>query len=761
MITKEFELVLHQAFALANRLQSEYVTTDHLFLALIENSSIHANLQKAKVNVHNLHDEVYLFISNYVRYLSDRQDIQVQPTHALQKLLTEIFNAAQTAAQASKVGVYEIFIALLKDADCYGTQSLRKYYGRKLVNELIGQLQEALSKSPAHNPSEKPTQEANEAQKGSKQSSSVLPKITEEITQKAKKGLIDPVIGREKEVLRIQQILCRRKKNNVIIVGEAGVGKTSLVEALALDIVADKVVERIRSAKIFSLNITNLISGTKYRGDFEQRLKSMLEELQDIDKAILFVDEVHMLIGAGSTSGSSIDAANLLKPLLTSGKLLCIGSTTYKEYTNIFEKDSALNRRFQKIDVVEPNQEDAKKILQGIKDKYQNFHNVIYTDEAIDASVSLASRYIHFRCLPDKAIDVLDETGAEAQLQNMLLSMEAKNPKNTTKIIDTKEVQDIVSRISKIPIETVKSSSMAKIAGLRKALERQIFGQEEAIKTILDVVTLAKAGLNSKSRPLASFIFVGATGVGKTELTKLLASHLGIAFKRFDMSEYMEKHSVSRLIGSPPGYVGFEQNGFLTDFVAKNPYSVLLFDEIEKAHPDIYTIMLQMLDYGTITDNTGRNIDFKNTMVILTSNLGSSLESKADFGFIKDAAKKADKKMEAVNTYFSPEFRNRLDAVVNFNNLEMKHMKKIVNKFLESLKNDLQEHQITLKISNQVKTLIAELGSSANMGGRPIERIITEKIRLPLAEFILSGRAQGKQVGFVCKQGKVSCEIDS
>ncbi len=659
-------------------------------------------------SVENLIRNLEDFFSNYI----EKSKYGPIETSAFERVLTKAINHVKSAG-LDKVRIGDVIIAIFDEQESFAKyflelENISKY-------DVIEYVEHGISKITQY-------EEVEEKTKTRKKSD--LEKYTTELVSLARKGKIDPVIGRETEFQRIIQVLCRRKKNNPILVGEPGVGKTAIVEGLALKIAKDEVPQMLRNSKIYALDMGGLVAGTKYRGDFEQRLKNIIKNLKKEKRAILFIDEIHTVVGAGATSSSSLDASNILKPLLANGEIRCIGATTYEEYRNGIEKDRALSRRFQKIDVPEPSIEDTIKILKGLILKYESYHKVKYSDNAIKSAVTLSHKYIHGKFLPDKAIDVIDEAGALKNAYN-----------KTKKIITEKDIEDIVSSISRTPVNKMKISYRSKAIELDKELKRRIFGQDEAIEILTKSLKVNIAGLKDENRPIGCFLFTGPTGVGKTEVAIQLSNILGLNFIRFDMSEYMEKHAVARLIGAPPGYIGFEQGGQLTEAISKNPHSVVLFDEIEKAHSDIYNILLQIMDYGTLTDNVGKKVNFRNVILILTSNTGAYEMSQKNIGFLETDIGKTEKALEKE---FPPEFRNRLDAIVRFKYLEKDSIELIVDKFIAEINEQLKKHKISIKLTDKARKYLAEIGYDKYFGARPMKRIIHEKVKFPLAKLILS-----------------------
>ncbi len=718
MLTENLSYSIKYAYELAKKNNHQFLTIEHLLYSMVNTEEGYDIIVNCGGNVENLLKNLEDFFKNYIE-TSKYGPIE---TSAFERVLTKAINHVKSSG-LDKVRIGDVIIAIFDE-----NESFAKYF-LELENiskyDVIEYVEHGISKI------ESPF-EVEEKTKPKRKSD--LEKYTTELVSLAKRGKIDPVIGREKEFQRIIQVLCRRKKNNPILVGEPGVGKTAIVEGLALKIAKGEVPPLLANSKIYALDMGGLVAGTKYRGDFEQRLKNIIKELKKEKKAILFIDEIHTVVGAGATSSSSLDASNILKPLLANGEIKCIGATTYEEYRNGIEKDRALSRRFQKIDVPEPSIEDTIKILKGLRRKYEIYHKVRFSENAIKSAAILSHKYIHGKFLPDKAIDVIDEAGALKNAFNKI-----------KKVITEKDIEDIVSSISRTPVNKMKISYRSKTLELDKELKKRIFGQEEAIDILTKSLKINIAGLKDENRPIGSFLFTGPTGVGKTEVAIQLANILGLNFIRFDMSEYMEKHAVARLIGAPPGYVGFEQGGQLTEAVSKNPHSVILFDEIEKAHSDIYNILLQIMDYGTLTDNVGKKVNFRNVILILTSNTGAFEMSQKNIGFLETDIGKTEK---AIEKEFPPEFRNRLDAIVNFKYLEKDSVELIVDKFINEINEQLRKHKISIKLTERARKHLAEIGYDKYFGARPMKRIIHEKIKDPLAELILQNKEK-KSKGYI------------
>ena len=723
MLDKPLEHSLDLAFRIAYEKYHEFMTLEHLLLALLENDEIKNILLACSVDIVSLHIELSEFLDTNPS-LSDikNEKLEVQPTIAFERVLQRAIFHVQSSGKTD-VSASNVLVAIFSEQESQAVYFLKKSNLSRL--DVVNYISHGVEKHPDsitfHEPEqiEAPTPEKDE-----------MP-FTINLNEQVIAGIIDPLIGREKELERCVQILCRRRKNNPLLVGEAGVGKTAIAEGLAYQIVNNNVPDVIEGHIIYSLDMGALLAGTKYRGEFEQRFKTVLKKLQEQENAILFIDEIHTIIGAGAATGGQLDAANLLKPLLTGGQLRCIGSTTYKEYGQIFEKEHALARRFQKIDVLEPSVKETGQILLGLRSRYEEHHNIRYTNKALIAAAELSAKYINDRQLPDKAIDVIDEAGSQMRLLPV---------SKRKKTIGVAEIESIIAKIARIPEKSVSSSDKEALSKLHKRLKMTVFGQDSAIEALTDAIHLNRSGLSDELKPVGSFLFAGPTGVGKTEVTQQLAKALGIELLRFDMSEYMEKHTVSRLIGAPPGYVGYEQAGLLTDAVIKNPYSVVLLDEIEKAHSDVYNILLQVMDHATLTDSNGRKVDFRNVILVMTTNAGVQETVKQSIGFKEQ--KEGAKAMDEINKIFSPEFRNRLDNIIWFNHLDMKVISQVVDKFIVQLQVQLDKKQVSLEVDSNVRDWLAERGYDKAMGARPMGRLIQEKLKKPLASEILFGGLQ-------------------
>ncbi|ANE56176.1 MULTISPECIES: ATP-dependent Clp protease ATP-binding subunit ClpA [Methylomonas] len=745
MLSKELEVTLNAAFTGAHAKRHEFITVEHLLLALLDNVTTIPILIACGCNVNALRAELTRFIDETISLIPEGIQRETQPTLGFQRVLQRAVFHVQASDKKEVTGA-NLFVALFSEQDSHAVYLLNKQDITRL--DVVNYLAHGVSKIEQFR---KESSEEPEGERGNNENlTSPLEKYATNLNEEALKGNIDPLIGREIEVERTIQVLCRRRKNNPLLVGEAGVGKTAIAEGLAKRIVEEQVPEILMNSTIYSLDMGALVAGTKYRGDFEKRLKALINQLKKEPDSILFIDEIHTIIGAGSASGGVMDASNLIKPVLASGQLRCIGSTTYQEYRGIFEKDHALARRFQKIDVVEPSIEDTVLILKGLKSRFEEHHGLKYTQEALRMAVELSARYITDRHLPDKAIDVIDEAGARQRL------FTAGERKET---IDTAEIEEIVAKIARVPAQSVSANDIDKLSNLEKNLKMLVFGQDEAISELAAAIKLSRAGLRDTTKTIGSFLFAGPTGVGKTEVTRQLAKVLGIELIRFDMSEYMERHTVSRLIGAPPGYVGFDQGGLLTEAVTKHPHAVLLLDELEKAHPDVFNLLLQVMDHGTLTDNNGRKADFRNIILIMTTNAGAEESSRASIGFTLQ--NHASDSMKVIERGFSPEFRNRLDAIVQFKPLDMAVVGSVVDKFIFELEAVLADKNVTLTLEPAARAWLAEHGCDPKMGARPMARLIQEKIKKPLAEDLLFGRlANGGHVRIHVENGELAFAIE-
>ncbi|MDF2094455.1 ATP-dependent Clp protease ATP-binding subunit ClpA [Aquibaculum arenosum] len=728
MLSPSLEKTLHRALALANERRHEYATLEHLLLALGEDNDAVAVMRACGVDVDRLTSELTEYIDNELSNLINVHAGESKPTAGFQRVLQRAAIHVQSSGRAEVTGA-NVLVAMFSERESHAVYYLQEQDMTRLdaVNYISHGIAKVSGKEQARtvHGSENDAQSEKVVRKGRE----ALDAYCVDLNRKAGEGRIDPLIGRAAEIERTIQVLCRRTKNNPLLVGDPGVGKTAIAEGLAKRIVDKDVPEVLAEATIFALDMGALLAGTRYRGDFEERLKAVMTEMEQQDHAILFIDEIHTVIGAGATSGGAMDASNLLKPALQTGTLRCIGSTTYKEYRNYFEKDRALVRRFQKIDVNEPSVEDAVKILRGLKPYYEKHHSVRYTNEALRTAVELAHRYVHDRKLPDKAIDVIDEVGAA---QALLPESRRR------KLIGVKEVEAIVAKIARIPPKVVNRDDKEALRNLERDLKTMVFGQDSAIDTLTAAIKLSRAGLRDPEKPIGSYLFAGPTGVGKTEVARQLARTMGIELTRFDMSEYMERHSVSRLIGAPPGYVGFDQGGLLTDAVDQHPHSVLLLDEIEKAHPDLFNVLLQVMDYGKLTDHNGKTVDFRNVILIMTTNAGAAEMAKPVIGFGREVRTEED--LEAINRLFTPEFRNRLDAVVSFAGLSPETIGRVVDKFVIQLEAQLADRNVTIELSDAARAWLGRKGYEPAYGARPLARVIQEHIKKPLAEELLFGR---------------------
>ncbi|MBE7185554.1 MAG: ATP-dependent Clp protease ATP-binding subunit ClpA [Methylobacterium mesophilicum] len=728
------EKALHQALTLANERHHEYATLEHLLLALIDDTDAAAVMRACNVDLSELKRTVLTYIDTELDNLVTGYDEDSKPTAGFQRVIQRAVIHVQSSGREEVSGA-NVLVAIFAERESHAAyflqeQQMTRYDAVNYISHGIAKRAGANEQRSPRGSDDEPLQNgASEGDEGKKKQQDALSAYCVNLNQKAKSGRIDPLIGRANEVNRTIQVLCRRSKNNPLYVGDPGVGKTAIAEGLAKRIVEKDVPEVLQDATIFSLDMGTLLAGTRYRGDFEERLKQVVKELEEYPGAVLFIDEIHTVIGAGATSGGAMDASNLLKPALSSGAIRCIGSTTYKEYRQFFEKDRALVRRFQKIDVNEPSVDDAIEIMKGLKPYFEEFHKVKYSSDAIKAAVELSARYINDRKLPDKAIDVIDETGAS----QMLL------PENKRKkTISVKEIEATIATMARIPPKTVSADDEQVLANLESELKRVVYGQDTAITALTSAIKLARAGLREPDKPIGSYLFSGPTGVGKTEVAKQLATSLGVELLRFDMSEYMERHTVSRLIGAPPGYVGFDQGGLLTDGVDQHPHCVLLLDEVEKAHPDLFNILLQVMDHGKLTDHNGKQIDFRNVILIMTTNAGASEAQRSAIGF--GSSKRTGDDEEAINRLFTPEFRNRLDAIIPFGPLPVPVIHQVVQKFVLQLEAQLSERGVTFDLSPDAIAWLADKGYDERMGARPLGRVIQEHIKKPLAEEVLFGR---------------------
>ena len=727
MIAQELDVSLHMAFVDARAARHEFITVEHLLSALLDNATSVEVLKACAVNIADLRAQLKNFINDNTPIVPGTEEVDTQPTLGFQRVIQRaIMHVQSTSSGKKEVTGANVLVAIFGEKDSHAVYYLQQQGVTRL--DVVNYISHGIRKDQAEVP--KPESAGSESEdSGNAGKDSPLEQYTQNLNLLARQGKIDPLIGREHEVERVIQVLCRRRKNNPLLVGEAGVGKTAIAEGLAWRITQNEVPDILKEAVVFSLDMGALLAGTKYRGDFEQRLKAVLKSLKDNVNAVLFIDEIHTLIGAGAASGGTLDASNLLKPALSSGQLKCIGATTYTEYRGIFEKDAALSRRFQKIDVLEPSVDQTVQILRGLKSRFEEHHGVKYSQSALSAAAELSSRYINDRQLPDKAIDVIDEAGAA---QRILPKSKQK------KTIGRLEIEDIVSKIARIPAQSVSVDDRSKLQTLDRDLKSVVFGQDPSIEVLSAAIKMARAGLGKVDKPIGSFLFSGPTGVGKTEVAKQLAFIMGVELLRFDMSEYMERHAVSRLIGAPPGYVGFDQGGLLTEGVNKKPHCVLLLDEIEKAHPDIFNILLQVMDHGTLTDNNGRKADFRNVIIIMTTNAGAETMNKATIGFTNP--RESGDEMADIKKMFTPEFRNRLDAIVSFKSLDESIILRVVDKFLMQLEEQLHEKKVDATFSAGLRTHLAKKGFDPLMGARPMQRLIQDTVRKALADELLFGR---------------------
>lgn len=725
MLNKELEDTLSVAFKNARSKRHEFMTVEHLLLALLDNSEARAVLDACSVDLDKMRSLLSTFIEDTTPLLPENiPDVETQPTLGFQRVLQRAVFHVQSSGKAEVNGA-NVLVAIFSEQESQAVYVLNQQGIERI--DVVNYISHGISRIEDND--SRPSEEGLlDSDNSTDKDKSPLANFSVNLNEQAMSGRIDPLVGRDAEVERVVQILSRRRKNNPLLVGEAGVGKTAIAEGLAKLIVESQVPDVIAKSVVYSLDLGALLAGTKYRGDFEKRLKGLLNEIKEQEHAILFIDEIHTIIGAGAASGGSMDASNLLKPLLSSGLLRCIGSTTFQEFRGIFEKDRALARRFQKVDVLEPSVEDTYRILQGLKSRFEAHHDVTYTDDALRAASEMADRYINDKHMPDKAIDVIDEAGAYQQL------MTAENRKS---VIDVAEVEIVVAKIARIPAKSVSVSDKEQLKKLDSNLKMVVLGQDQAIDTLAAAIKLSRAGLNEPNKPVGSFLFAGPTGVGKTEVTTQLARIMGIELIRFDMSEYMERHTVSRLIGAPPGYVGYDQGGLLTEAVSKSPHAVLLLDEIEKAHPEVFNLLLQVMDNGTLTDNNGRKADFRNVIMVMTTNAGIEQMTRASIGFSQQDH--TTDGMEAIKKLFTPEFRNRLDGVIQFKSLSPQVITGVVDKFLTELQAQLDDKKVVLHVDDAARQWFAEKGYDATMGARPMRRLIQEKLKKPLAEMILFG----------------------
>jgi len=736
MIAQELEVSLHMAFVEARQKRHEFITVEHLLLALLDNPTAAEVLRSCGANMDELRKNLTQHITEQTPRIAADREVDTQPTLGFQRVIQRAILHVQSSGKKEVTGA-NVLVAIFGEKDSHAVYFLQQQGITRL--DVVNYISHGITKAaqPHQGKAEQETEQENPAEA----SNSPLDNYTQNLNAQALAGKIDPLIGRDRELERVIQTLCRRRKNNPLLVGEAGVGKTAIAEGLARRIVEGSVPELLEKSTVYALDMGALLAGTKYRGDFEQRLKAVLKQLVDNPNAILFIDEIHTVIGAGAASGGTLDASNLLKPALSNGQLKCIGATTYLEYRGVFEKDHALTRRFQKIDVVEPSIEETVEILKGLKSRFEAHHSIKYTANALTTAAELSAKYINDRHLPDKAIDVIDEAGAAQRI-----APKAKQKK----VIGKTEIEDIIAKIARIPPRSVSTDDRSALANLGRDLKAVVFGQDPSIDALTAAIKMARSGLGNPQKPIGNFLFSGPTGVGKTEVARQLAYCMGIELIRFDMSEYMERHAVSRLIGAPPGYVGFEQGGLLTEAITKKPYAVLLLDEIEKAHPDIFNILLQVMDHGTLTDNNGRKADFRNIVIVMTTNAGAESLAKNSMGFTHTV--KAGDEMEAIKKMFTPEFRNRLDAVISFAALDHDVIMRVVEKFLMQLDEQLTEKKVEASFTQALKQHLAKKGFDPLMGARPMARLIQDTIRRALADELLFGK--------LVHGGKVTIDID-
>ncbi len=730
MLSKNLELTLNQAFRLARERYHEFMTVEHLLLALLDNDEAGAVLRACGADLAILVDDLSEFLEATTPLIpEDQPERETQPTLGFQRVIQRAVFHVQSSGRQEVTGA-NVLVALFSEQESQAVYFLKQQRISRI--DVVNYISHGISKIEGQEEQVNP-QHDNEDAAADKQEATPLESYATNLNKEAKKGNIDPLIGRDDELLRVTQILSRRRKNNPLLVGEAGVGKTAIAEGLAKKIVDGDVPDVLENAVVYSLDMGALLAGTKYRGDFEKRLKALLADLQKQANSILFIDEIHTIIGAGAASGGVMDASNLLKPMLSSGQLRCVGSTTFQEYRGIFDKDRALSRRFQKVDILEPSVEDTYKILKGLKERFEEHHDLRYNDKALRTAAELSARYITDRFMPDKAIDVIDEAGAAQRLVA---------PSKRKKVIGQTEIEAVIAQIARIPPKTVSRSDKDSLLNLETNLRRVVFGQDAAITALSTAIKMSRAGLQQGQKPIGSFLFSGPTGVGKTEVSRQLAEILGLELIRFDMSEYMERHTVSRLIGAPPGYVGYDQGGLLTEAVTKHPHAVLLLDEIEKAHPEVFNLLLQVMDHGTLTDNNGRKADFRNVILIMTTNAGAQIMSRASIGFTTQDH--SSDGMEELKKLFSPEFRNRLDSIIQFGELPREVVYTVLDKFLVELQVQLDDKKVHIEVDDEARELLVEKGYDRAMGARPMARVIQELIKKPLADLVLFGELASK-----------------
>ena len=736
MIAQELEVSLHMAFVEARQKRHEFITVEHLLLALLDNPTAAEVLRACGANMDELRKQLVQHIAEQTPRIAQDREVDTQPTLGFQRVIQRAILHVQSSGKKEVTGA-NVLVAIFGEKDSHAVYYLQQQGIARL--DVVNYISHGITKTPQ--PHQGKNEQESEQESEAQTANSPLDNYTQNLNALALAGKIDPLIGRDKELERVVQTLCRRRKNNPLLVGEAGVGKTAIAEGLARRIVEGNVPDLLAKCTVYALDMGALLAGTKYRGDFEQRLKAVLKQLVDNPNAILFIDEIHTVIGAGAASGGTLDASNLLKPALQGGQLKCLGATTYNEYRGVFEKDHALSRRFQKIDVVEPSIEETVEILKGLKTRFEAHHSVKYTANALATAAELSAKYINDRHLPDKAIDVIDEAGAAQRIQ----------PKaKQKKVIGKSEIEEIIAKIARIPPRSVSTGDRSALANLDRDLKAVVFGQDKAIEALAAAIKMARSGIGNPQKPIGNFLFSGPTGVGKTEVARQLAYCMGIELIRFDMSEYMERHAVSRLIGAPPGYVGFEQGGLLTEAIAKKPYAVLLLDEIEKAHPDIFNVLLQVMDHGTLTDNNGRKADFRNVVIVMTTNAGAESLAKTSMGFTSN--KQIGDEMEAIKKIFTPEFRNRLDAMISFAALSHETILRVVDKFLMQLEEQLAEKKVEALFTQKLKEHLAKKGFDPLMGARPMARLIQDTVRRALADELLFGK--------LVHGGKVTIDVD-
>ena len=748
MLSSELEFSLNSAIQTARDARHQYITVEHLLAALLDNPPAAKAIRACGAELRGLREKLEAFLDEHVPVLSEEEDIDPQPALGFQRVIQRAILHVQSSGKREVTGT-NVLIAMFAEKDSHAVYFLGEAGVSRF--DIVNYVSHGIAHTgdtPRELPS--PREGDDDDENSDEEYQSALAVFAVNLNEQAIAGKIDPLIGRSREIDRTMQILCRRRKNNPLYVGEAGVGKTAIAEGLARKIVEGQVPEALIDSTIYSLDLGALLAGTKYRGDFEQRLKAVLADLEEAEGAVLFIDEIHTVIGAGAASGGAMDASNLLKPMLASGDVRCIGSTTYQEYRGIFEKDRALSRRFQKVDVLEPSVEETVEILRGLKTEFEKYHSVRYTAPALRTAAELSARYINDRYLPDKAIDVIDEAGAQARLAP------ASKRKKTVGVSD---IERVVSKMARIPPKTVSATDKDVLRTLEGDLKRVVFGQDTAIGALVSAIKLSRSGLGNPDRPISSFLFSGPTGVGKTEVTRQLALTLGIELVRFDMSEYMERHTVSRLIGAPPGYVGFDQGGLLTEAITQNPHAVLLLDEVEKAHPDVFNLLLQVMDYGALTDNNGRKADFRNVIIVMTTNAGATQMARGSVGFVTQDHSADD--TEVINKLFTPEFRNRLDSIIRFGALDKQTISHVVDKFILQLESQLADKQVALQFDNSARQWLARHGHDVTMGARPMARLIRERINQALAEELLFGElASGGSVRVYEKDDDLAFEIE-